>query len=448
MLLLLCALLQEIDGLRTLTDGATRSGCWLPVEVTVRGPFQGDVVVRTDLSVRFVKPVSLPAGATQRLVIPAIVRFTDAKVTASLGRDGKRVPLETALQFCDRDLIVGEVNGQPRVVPLGDGRKAHFFNFVAADWTDPAMLESLDVIVGEAPTAPLELFLAQGGRVVARGTDLSPIVPLENSRFDANEPLVGTLLSSDPWIASKREKAALVLALYFFLMLMALAWLGSRKAGGWMLVALVAACSAIFSVAQLAVPRGQVAAVTYEAEAGDAVVRLTWIVPQKQGTRDFEAAGLAKPMFDSDRAFQVADFDVVIGERTTLRGITRPQAVLTVARRAGPPAVSLTLTPWVAVANESESTLAVYALIANRNAFVKDLAPRERTVASASVDEAAPTAVGYLFFAKHLLLKRDAVFGWYRERDRVYAGLRGADLAESRAKPRFFVVAVGGKGSN
>lgn len=439
-------LLQDIESVRPLT-GAARSGCWTPVEVVVRGPYQGEVVVRTDVGFRFIREVSVPQGATARVVVPVVVLMMDARVTASLGAEGRRIALDPPLAFADvSDLIVGDVGGRAAREAIGEGRTAYVFPFQPADWTDPAMAESLDVVLGDPKTAALELFRLHGGRVLPAGAPLKGLAG-GTPRFESVDPLAGAMLETDPWIASKREKASLVLALYFFVLLCGLAWLGSRKAALWMLFALIGATSAIFAGIQAVVPRGHSAAMSWEAEAGEATVRLVWLRSSKPGRIDAVFPRLAKPAFASPMEARRAEFDLVVGEVTKVRGAPAPQAFLVTEARLTPLPVTVEPGPWVGITNESPSRLAVHAVVGGLNGFVGEMASKDRKTARLTVDEPAPKAADFQFFSKRLL-RGDCVFGWYAEPDRVYGGVDGADFAERRARPRFFVVGIAAKGGN
>ena len=450
MTLLLLLLLQDpaIERVRTLTGDVARSGCWLPLEVTVRGPFDGEVVVRTDMGVRFVKAVSVPAGASAKVVVPAVVLQMDVRVDVVLragGREVARSRLEALVFASSSDLVVGQVGGAASVTPL-DGRKAHVFPFVPEEWTAPALMESLDVVVGESKGAPTSLFLAQGGRLQPKA-DFASIVPPENARFESLEELSRPLLGSDPWITSKRQSATLLRVLYFAALLGAAAWVGLRKPGAVSLLGVVAGCSGLFCIAQFLVPRGDVAAVAWTAQAGEAEVSFVWIRAERSARADLIFTGLAKPVFDSYGDATRADFEIVFdGDRTHVRGAKLPQAFVVAAERRTPEAVRFEAGPWVSATNSCEVPIRAHALMDRRNASMGTVAAGQRAVIAVTTDEPAPGGEEFPLWRKRLLW-RDCVFGWRIEPDGEFSGVTGAALVERRRKARFFVVPIEGRKS-
>jgi hypothetical protein len=450
MALLLLLLIQDpvIERVRTLTGGVVRSGCWLPVEVTVRGPFDGEVVVRTDMGVRFVKAAAVAAGASERILVPAIVLQLDARVEAVLrggGRELARVRVEPLVFASQRDLLVGDGSGRTAVTPLGD-RTAYVFPFVATEWSDGALLESIDVIAGDPKGAPLALFLAQGGRVGAAPA-LAEIVPPENARFEAIEELSGPLLGSDRWIASKRQSATLLLVLYFASLLVAAAWLGLKKASAVTLLGVVAVLSGTFCVAQRLVPRGDVSVTAWTAQVGEAEISLAWIRSERTARVDVSFTGLAKPVFDSYGDATRADFELVFaGERTNVRAAKLPQAFVAAGERRTPEAVRLEVGPWVSATNACDVPIRAHALMDRRNGPVGTIEPGKGVVIGVTEDAPAPPGEEFALWRKRLLW-RDCVFGWRVEPDGEFAAVTGMVLVERRRKARFFVAPVEGRKS-
>jgi hypothetical protein len=329
------------------------------------------------------------------------------------------------------DLLVGVVGGAARVEDLGGGRRAWLFPFRPEEWADPALLEAIDVIVGDPKGAPLGLFLAQGGRVVAAADGLRDLRPAVAMRFEAVDEAVRGLLPRDPWIDTKRERAAMVLAVYFVVTLGALScvWLG--RASPRKLLVAVAGVAAVFAVAQCAVPRGRSAAAAYPCEAGTAAVTL--VVLRGPAPVDVVLPRLAKPVFGAFDDARRSSMELEFGEVTSARGAALPQAFVAVEERAPRSGIAVSRE----VRNGGDAPARLYALVGNRNSAPFELAPGASAPFEAPSDAAAPSGEGFGYWRR--LVFGDVAFGWRLTGDRELRGVEAADLAERRERPGFFI---------
>jgi hypothetical protein len=258
--LVVLLLLQEpvIEGARTLTGGLARSGCWLPVEVTVQAPptggFDGDVAV-VGWPVTVIQAVRLSAGERRAIVVPAL-------------------PVDDALTF-DVELRVGDaVRAQRRLaerVTLVRGAERIVVR-APAGWRDAAaMYEAADAIEGEAWDPP--------------------------ARFGVVEPASAPLRVDEPWIAAKRDAAIFFVVAYVFAAVVVLLAAQRRGLGGAAMTVSMTALSAVFIAAFFAVfPRGRTVVHAWAIVADGREYRVhAW----RGGPVSF--ASLAKPMFDSRR---------------------------------------------------------------------------------------------------------------------------------------------------
>lgn len=450
MSLLLALLLQTpaIDGVTTPSAGAARSGCWLPVEIAVRGPFDGVAGISTDVGQSFTRRVKVPAGATERILVPALVLFQGAPVGAWL-RDGERVVAERRLDggvtlLAQGDLLVGVVGGSPRVEELGGGRKAHCFPFVPGQWTEPALLESLDVIVGDPGAAPLGLFLAQGGRVVAGVEGLRDLKPVGGARFEAVDELVRPLLGSDPWIVQKRNAGALLLATYLASMLALLGWMASRGAKALTMFAAVGGLSTLFSAVAIGAFGGHTAATAWSARVGSFAVDVVCISGDTPGPREVTLGGLAKPLFASVDEAKRSEGRIEFGDGFSVAAsdLKIPQAFLRL-REAAPAGVTAKRGEGrsVELRNGTGESVEGWVLLDNLNSRPFRVAAGAASRIDVSADAESPSGADLRYFARRLV-RGDCAFGWLSRSDRYLTSIGGADIADRRLRSEFFVVPV------
>ncbi len=318
-LLLAALLLQDgpaIESVTPLAGGAARSGCWLPLVVKLRSPaaFEGALSASADAGTTCTRPVKLEAGAGAEILLPALVRFTDARVLVTLSRGGVEVArkeLGVPLVFLsERDRLVlvdsrlpeaDELHGKSTPAPR-DGITLRMFRSDASRWEEAAALGVLDAADAAWPSeerssVALGTWRILGGRVVRSPRDEVPGL----ARWELVEPKTAGLRTRDAWIDSKRDAALLFASAWAFGILVAGVTAWTRKLGakgfaaGLLLVsvAFVAAYAGLFPKGDLGVDARQAA---WASPEGGALISLHQ-VRAPGAPREFRMGRLPKPVY-------------------------------------------------------------------------------------------------------------------------------------------------------
>lgn len=248
MLLLVSLLLAQdpvIESARTLTGGAARAGCWLPLEVTARAAerFEGTLAV-VAAPITIAQPILLEAGERKSVAIPTLPLYVHQPIEIQL-RAGPLVrarrPLDEPIELLrDQDLLVA--TRPARTVP---GVRTFELTPPWRDF-DFALFESIDAILSEEDEWPAGL---------PRAVPASP-----RPRFGVVEPLSAAFQPADRWIESKRNAAILFVVLYAFSFVNALAWASTRKVGAASVMVTVCGLAAAATVVFFSLfPRGRTA---------------------------------------------------------------------------------------------------------------------------------------------------------------------------------------------
>ncbi len=263
-----------IDEAHTLTGGAARIGCWLPVSVTVSSPtpFEGDVAVIAG-PIIVARTAKFAAGERRTFVVPALLVSDAARLEVHVRENGQTVTwgrVEETIRIL-RDTQHLEIAAPPGWREL-----------------DPAIFESVDAM--DTP-------------------DWKPRV-----RFGVVEVSMVRLIPTDPWIARKRDAAILFVIIYAFAAMVVLFGLLKRPSGMLAIVCALVAFAAIFSgVFFTLFPRGRTTVHAWGAVADGMEYRLH--IPSG-GPVTY--ARLAKPVF---RSFgDIRPVEVVLDRGCTVIG--------------------------------------------------------------------------------------------------------------------------------
>ncbi len=425
----------EIDRAEIMTGGAFRPGHWAPLEIGIKtaSPFEGELVVRTDIGFSIVRSVRLSTG-TSHFVLPALALSVDAPLEVTLRRGDSVVS-----RFARKRLGLGLYQSDLLVLAEGasPGSKTVVF-----DWTPKASrlewFEAVDAVVGDAPAGYEEM-----GGIVAE--DLADAMARLRARgkhesrwFEPVDPAVHRLAPKEGWIVGQRNFLVWFSVLY---LLGAVLLLGGvalwRPRFRWWAVILLP--SAACAVAYFGFPGGSVVVVRQSCSIGRARADIWFVHKARPGKMEVAFPGLVKPLFDSWQQAKSSRFEMVVEENLTRVG-----------KEAG---------SWFACsrihgdvdenrirARRSGSRLHVTGPILDGEALVDGV-----TVLVGDVPEKAGVELRgesgsedpvYRYYRRKIIRDGNFLYGRSTREVKMGTGIEARDLAEIRDEPRVMVQSI------
>ncbi|MBI4564029.1 MAG: hypothetical protein HY716_04965 [Planctomycetes bacterium] len=307
----------SLEYVRTITGGAARSGCWLPLRVGLRAPsgFEGIVRASADAGFSVSRHVRVPAGGTSEILLPIVALYEDARVEVALHRGGRDITtrkLDERLEFLGpKELLLlvdpswGSVDSlRAHELQPPDGRyRLRPFPSESSCWDEAdgmGAFEAVDAVLmsqRRAREVSLSLWRSLGGAV---WTD-RPRIATPAVRFEAIDARVAPLARSDPWSELKRDAAMLFLVIYAFSLFVAGFVTWARRLGIRTLAGALVGTSALFVLGYAVLfPKGdltvQVHQAIYQSSDGWAVANLHEPRSSQTRPREILFGRLAKPV--------------------------------------------------------------------------------------------------------------------------------------------------------
>ncbi len=406
---------------------------WAPLSVELHaasGAWSGDVVVRSGFGFAVARRVSLPAGARERLVLPAL-----DPVSVEAGASAFRVPRASARA----GRAVGIDARLPYAADPPPAEDVHYVT-IRADDLGPLLaagfLEALDlVLLSASPGAPPE-----GAQVAPAREDAARAVealarPAE--RIEAVDAAAWALAPEGGWVPAKRTTAvffAAVYALAVFAALVTVARRGARWAAGTLGGLVLLGAGAYL----LLFPRGQLwireSACELAPLAGEARVWRVWFAgAAAERSAAIEFPRVVKPVFPQSSGAD-EPFTIRVGEGAGCRveglRLAPGHAACFAASESRPP--TMRASEGIAVPLYRASIL-----VGNRNRELGDLGPGDALPSEVPEDGPAPLGPEVQAFRRFIVT--DAVFGRLDREEGPAEGLSSPELADPRAGPRFYV---------
>lgn len=281
-----------------------KRGAWVPLAVTVRtsGPYEGEVVARTDAAAIFVARVRLPSSGSHFLWLPVYWIGGRGQATVHLHGAASEFVLREIIPIQPQDVVVASTPAGG----LDEREETHgpqTLYVVRADrLPEGVLLESIDRIVGQTnldDDPAYASFRMRGGAALAgepRIEAVSPqgIIPAGEARERGSRerPLVSEIRSG---------RAATLLLLFGVVACAALLLLNLKNAPARVSLLAVAGVALLFALAAaLSIPSAAVVlhATRVDSTEGGRMI-LFDVVSTSERTVSFDLDGLAKPLFDA-----------------------------------------------------------------------------------------------------------------------------------------------------
>lgn len=281
-----------------------KRGAWVPLAVTVHtsGPYEGEIVARTDAAALFVARLRIPADGVHLVWLPVYWIGVRGQVSVHLHGSVSELVLRDIVPVQPQDLIVTATDASG-LDPREETRGPQTMYIVRADrLPEGVLLESIDAIVGRQDLADdpaCASFRMRGGAALTAEPRMETLAT--QGFAPAGEPREGS--SQEPSLASgiRSGRAVLLLLLFGVVACAALLWLGFRQAPPRLFLPLIVASPLLFALlAVLSIPSDVVVirATRVDSTEGGRMI-LFDAVSSSDRAISFDLEGLAKPLFDA-----------------------------------------------------------------------------------------------------------------------------------------------------